>query len=250
MKKIKMLLIAFLTCICTFVFSSCEMVWTSIYITAISLGLAVEGTTPPPQELPAEIVEALTITDVEQDEDGWYVVTVEGAIKNAGDLNGGSVFMHVAFYDENEYLLEYSYISLVYIGAGETANVREQFNFQLAPTSVKVKEVTIEEETLTASEKKDRKKVELLSEGTLLCTLGEDGLYHTIVTGKVKLIEDVSREIEVCTALYDADGYMHFADWRKTVLPNEEREFTIEYVSEEEIVSHKLLYGTVYHYDW
>lgn len=249
MKKLKLLAVALLSCICAVLFSACEMIWTSIYITGGLLGWAVSEANPP-KILTAEVVEDLTITSVEEDEDGWYAVMVEGAIKNTGDMASDSISARISFYDENGYLLENRTVDLAYIGAGETANVYQEYFLPLAPTSVKVKEITIEGERVFAEERKAREKVEILSEGTLSSTLGEDGLYHTTVTGKVKLVEDSQDDIVVCVALYDADGYMHFADWHKTVLPNAEREFVLEYVSKEEIVSHKILYGTVEIYYW
>ena len=251
MRKIKLLLVSLLSLVCVFVFSSCGWIVQGIYAVAIYVGVLVDTISPKPQDLPTEIVEELTITEVEQDEDGSYVVTVEGAIKNAGDADSDSIWLNLSFYDENGYVLDTASSSFSFIGAGETLNVCEDFYyFDIIPTSVKVRELTMKSKILTSGEEEKRAKVELLSEGTLSCVLGEDGLYHTTVTGKVKLLEDDNYEIMVRTALYDTDGYLHLAEWSKSVLPNEEREYVIEYVSKEEIVSHKLLYGTVYSYLW
>lgn len=252
MRKIKLLLVSALSLVCMLAFSSCNWILYGAYFTAGYVAALVDMVSPKPQEMPAEIAEEFRITKVEPDEEyeGQYLVTVEGAVKNAGEKISDSISVELVFYDENGYVLDTGGFYFTYVGAGETLNVRGEFRYYIVPTSVKVREVTMESQVLTSSEEKRRDKVELLSEGTLSCVLGEDGLYHTTVTGKTKLLEDDTCTIEVCTALYDTDGYLHVAEWRKSVLPNEEREYVIEYVSEEEIVSHKLLYGEILYYGY
>ena len=253
MKRVKLLLISLFSIVCMLAFSSCNWIIQGIYGTVFYVAGLVDMVSPKPQAMPTEIIEEIHIASVvlNEKEDSKYVVTIEGAIKNAGNEASDFICMRLAFYDENGYVIDSTVTYLPYVGAGETLKVREELHyFDLIPTSVKVKELTIQSKVLTSGEKGKREKVELLPGETFSCVLGEDGLYHTTITGKVKFEGNDALEIIVRTALYDTDGYLHLAQWAKTIMPNEEREYVIEYVSEEEITSHKLLYGTLYAYEW
>ena len=110
MKKLKLLFVAFLSFFCCFAFSGCSWLIFSGDITMLFLAWAFNEVDPTPtyeeRRMMTEITEGMVITDITQDEDGWYVTKAEGAIKNLGDKDGEEGSYRVAFYDENGYLLE------------------------------------------------------------------------------------------------------------------------------------------------
>lgn len=246
MRKLKLLFVALLSSLCCFAFAGCEIISLLFIGGQVIIQDALDDT-PSLEErrLSAEITEGGTITEITQGEDGWYEVTVQGAIKNLGDKDAGEVSYCISYYDEYGYLLDSVDYKGAYLGAGETYRVNNTYSLFYRPETAQIHTVEMYVGYENDWEKEQREYVEVLSGETFACTIGEDGKYHTAVTGQVKLLPEMERKVCVLVALYDAEGYTHLCSWNKKVTGPAERTYTIEYTSDVEIVSYKVLYGTI-----
>ena len=248
MRKIKLFFVALLTAFCCFALSACD-----VYTIGLYLGLGVvalltdeDRDAPSGEELrlPVEIVEGAKIVEITQQEDGFYLVKTAALVKNLGEQDSDDFSCRWSFYDENGYLLDCTYSSVNYIGAGDTYMVEGETELFFKPASVRIWNVKLYATYDYADEKAAKARVEVLDGSTLTCELGEDGLYHTTVTGQVKLLEEESWTVYVRVAFYDANGYLRVKTWSKSITGPAERTYTIEITTEAEIVSHKVVYGS------
>ena len=252
MKKIKLLLVAILTAFCCVALSACEMVLLSLEmalgITNWALDEDKDAPTDEELRLPVEITEGAQIVEVTQNEEGFYVAKTVGAIKNLGEKDSDRLSYRLSYYDEYGYLLDTLLLYDHYVGAGDTYKVEYEAELYYEPVTVRLYDVELYE-TYDYSDERDAKaEIELPDNGTLTCTLGEDGLYHATVTGQVKLLTETpaynEKPVYVFVALYDANGYLYVRQWNKTVKGPAERTYTVECTSETEIVSYKVVCGT------
>lgn len=250
MKKIKLLFVALLSCFCCFAFSGCSWLIFSGDITMLFLAWAFNEVDPTPtyeeRRMMTEITEGMVITEITQDEDGWYVTKAEGAIKNLGDKDGEEGSYRVSFYDENGYLLETVADYVEYIGVGDTYKVECEATTYYKPATARIYNVELYSVYDDSYDKEGKEEVEVLAGETFACTLGEDGLYRATVTGQVKLLPEATDTVRVVVAFYDADGYLYVREWSKSVLGPAERTYEVECISDTEIVSYKVLYGTTW----
>lgn len=245
MRKLKLLFVALLSSLCCFAFAGCEIVSLAFIGVQVAVQQALDDT-PSLEErrLSVEITEGATITEITQGEDGFYEVTVRGAIKNLGDKDAGEVSYYISYYDEYGYLLDCVFFTGSYLGAGETCRVNNTYSLFYRPETARIHTVEMYVGYEEDWDKQERENVEVLPGESFACTVGEDGKYYTEITGQVKLLPEMDRTVYVLVALYDAEGYTHLCSWSKTVTGPAERTYTMEYTSDVEIVSYKVLYGT------
>lgn len=245
MRKLKLLFVALLSSLCCFAFAGCEIISLLFIGGQVIIQDALDDT-PSLEErrLSAEITEGGTITEITQDEDGWYVVKAEGAIKNLGDKDADEVGFIVSYYDEYGYLLDSVSSCYFYLGAGETCRVECENVMFYRPATARIHNVELYQEYDYNNEKTCKERVEVLSGEVFACTVEEDGSYLATVTGQVKLLEEGEYTVNVFAVFYDVDGYVHYGSWSKAVKGPAERTYTVECASNAEIVSYKILYGT------
>ncbi len=241
MKKLKLLFVALLSCLCCFTFSSC--IETFFTISFISWAVDEDKNAPTDEErkMQAEIVQDAVITVITQNEEGMYEVKAEGAIKNLGNKDADTLNYTVAFYDENGYLLDVLQNYDVYVGAGDTYKVECEIELYYAPASARIYNVELYSAYDYKLDREAKAEVELVAGETFTSELGEDGLYHATVSGQVKLLPEATKYVYVYVAFYDADGYLYVREWSKEVSGPAERTYEVECVSDVEIVSYKLI---------
>lgn len=248
MKKMKVLLVSLLTCFCCFAFSSCELIWLGSYATTALVGwvFSEDKNAPTKEELrlPVEINKGAEIVEITQNEDGFYVAKTTGGIKNLGDKDADEFTFRLAYYDINGYLLDTFQLSDMYVGAGDTYKVEYEAELYFEPATARIYDVELYAAYDYASERESKAKVEFLDAGALTCVLGEDGLYHATVTGQVKVLEEGYQHVYVQVAFYDTNGYLYVRDWYKKVTGLADRTYTVECISDTEIVSYKIVYGS------
>ncbi len=252
MRKMKLFFVAMLTAFCCFALSACDLVWAGFYLTAglVEWALYEDKNAPTDEELrmSVEITEGAQIVEVSQNEDGFYVAKTVAAIKSLGEKDADRLSYLLSYYDENGFLLDTLQLYDTYLGAGDTYKVEYDAVLYFEPATARVYNVELYESYDYADERKAKEEIEFLDEGSMTCTLGEDGLYHTTVTGQVKLLTKTDdyydKSIFVFVALYDADGYLRVRQWSKVVKGPAERTYTVECTSETEIVSYKVVCGT------
>ena len=247
MKKIKRLFVALLACICCLALSSCELIWTGFYLTAglVDWALDEDRNAPTDEELRmvVEITEGVQIVEITQDEEGFYLVKTVGAIKSLGNKDSDRLSYRLSYYDVHGYLLDTLQIYDYYVGAGDTYKIEYEARLYYEPTTARIYDVQLYETYDYAEEKKSKEEVEILGGENFVCALGEDGLYHATVTGQVKLLSESDEYVYVRVAFYDANGYLYVEQWSKRVLGLAERTYTVECISETEILSYKVVYG-------
>lgn len=254
MRKIKLFFVALLTAFCCFALSACDVYTIGLYLGfgVVALLTDEDRDAPSKEELrmPAEIVEGAKIVEITQQEDGFYLVKTVATVKNLGEQDSDDFSCKWSFYDENGYLLDYMYSRVDYIGAGDTYSIEGETELFFKPASVRIWDVELYAAYDYADEKAAKARVEVLDGSTLTCELGEDGLYHTTVTGQVKLLEEGSWTVYVRVAFYDANGYLHVKTWSKSITGPAERPYTIEITSETEILSHKIVLGSTSNFNY
>ncbi len=246
MKKIKLLLVALLSCLCCFAFSSCTWLNTQFALLFVSVALDEDKNAPTDEErlMAAEIVQDAVITEITQNEVGMYVVKAEGAIKNPGDKDADELHYVVAFYDEKGYLLDTLAFHDKYVGAGDTYKVECEFDLFYKPATARIYNVELYSAYDYAAEREAKAEVELATGETFVCGLGEDGLYHATVCGQVKLLSEGNNTVYVYVAFYDADGYLYVREWNKLINGPAERTYEVECDNSVEIVSYKVIYAS------
>lgn len=254
MKKIKLFLVALLTCFCCVALSSCGLILDGLYLTAVLAGWALneDRDAPTDEELrmPVEITEGAEIVEVTRTEDGYYLAKTVGAIKSLGDKDSDLFTFRLAYYDEYGYLLETLLLDGGYMGAGDTYKVEYEAELFYKPATARIYDVQLYAQYDYKDEKEAKEEVEILAGKSFTCTLGGDGLYHAVVTGNVKLIPDGVRDICIRIAFYDANGYLRMGTWEKQVNGPAERTFTVECTSDVEIVSYKVVYASTMYYSY
>jgi hypothetical protein len=248
MKKIKLFLVALLTCFCCVALSSCGLILNGLYLTAGMLGWVLDEDKNAPSldelRMPVEITEGAEIVEITQNEDGYYLAKTVGAIKSLGAQDSDDFKFQLSYYDVNGYLLDTFTIVVDYLGVGDTYKVEYEAELFFEPASARIWNVELYASYDYSIEKSHKENVEVVEGETLTCTLGEDGLYHATVTGQVKLLDKWENTMCVRVAFYDANGYMYLGEWSKTVQGPAERTYTIECTSDAEIVSHKVVYAS------
>ena len=252
MRKIKVFFVAILTAFCCFALSACDLMWTGFYLTAglVDWALDEDKNAPTDEELrmPVEITEGAKIVEIAQNEDGFYVAKTTALVKSLGEKDSDRFSYRLSYYDEYGYLLDTLQLYEMYLGAGDTYKVEYDAVLYFEPATVRLYNVELYETYDYADEKRAKEEIEFLDDGVMTCALGEDGLYHTTVTGQVKLLSEVDEYsvpyVYVYVAFYDANGYLRVRQWNKIVKGPAERTYTVECTSETEIVSFKVVCGT------
>jgi hypothetical protein len=252
MKKIKVFFVAILTAFCCFALSACDLVWAGVYLTGglIDWVLDEDKNAPSDEELrmSTEIIEGAKIVEITQNEDGFYVAKTTALVKSLGEKDSDRFSYRLSYYDEYGYLLDTLQLYEMYLGAGDTYKVEYDAVLYFEPATARIHSVELYETYDYANERKAKEVIEFADEGSMTCTLGEDGLYHATVTGQVKLLSEVDEYsipyVYVYVAFYDANGYLRVRQWEKQVKGPAERTYTVECTSETEIVSFKVVCGT------
>ncbi len=241
MKKIKLLFVVLLSCLCCFTFSSCIETFFTVSFLSWALDEDKNAPTDEERKMQAKIVQDAVITEVTQNEEGMYVAKAEGAIKNLGDKDADQLDFTVAFYDENGYLLDTLVEYESYVGAGDTYKVECEIELYYAPASAHIYNVELYSAYDYKLDREAKAEVELVAGETFACEIDEDGLYHATVSGQVKLLPEATKYVYVYVAFYDADGYLYVREWNKEVSGPAERTYEVECVSDVEIISYKVI---------
>ena len=248
MKKIKMLFVALLTAFCCVALSACDVVSLGLYVGFGTVAWLTDEDKDAPSldelRMSVEITEGAEIVEITQNEEGFYLAKTVGAIKSLGEKDSDDFGFRLAYYDENGFLLDTVFLGVGYLGAGDTYKVEYEAELFFKPATARIYDVRLYETYDYSYEKTNKKNVEILDGESFTCELGEDGLYHATLMGQVKLLAKGTRDMYICVAFYDADGYLYVRDWTKQVSGPAERPYTIECTSETEIVSYKIVYAT------